>query len=289
MRGGSPSVRSSLRALRVLGAAGITLSGLLLASCSNQPHVSSTSTTHPPAVSGTSTTEAPQSTVALYFLRDDGLGVADRPLAASTTDPHLAVLHDLLTGPTALERAAGLSSPFVSGTRLRDLSIGGGVAVAQFNPALFETASAAVMRARIASIVFTLTQFPAIEKVQFTLGGANVASFAGYDLSKPIGRDSVASALPPLLVESPAIGDSVHNPLVVHILSNVTGAYSIELFDASGKQILNALGTTVPGATLDDAYPFTAGAPGSGRLKVFVTTAQGSSTTVLDISIPVGP
>jgi hypothetical protein len=225
--------------------------------------------------------------VDLYFVRGATLAAARRQIAASDTDIHVATIRALLSGPSKSEIAAGLSSPFAQNTYVRDLSIGDGVALVQSNPALFEPGSQALMQARIAAIVFTLTQFPSVQRVEFQIGQNPIASFAGIRLSRPIGRGDVLMTLPTLLVNSPAFGDSIHSPLTVDALAGGSGAYSIQLFDASGKQVLNAIGTMVAGTSFRDSYPFTLVMPGMGEIKVITTTVSGSPSTALDLRLPI--
>ena len=58
---------------------------------------------------------APKTTLRVYFLRDEKLGVAERRVA-QTSMPATAAMKALLAGPTAAERSAGLTSAVPSGT-----------------------------------------------------------------------------------------------------------------------------------------------------------------------------
>ena len=61
---------------------------------------------------------------ALYFLRGEKLGVAERRVQ-HTTMPATAAMKALLAGPSASEQAAGLGSAIPAGTRLLGLTIAG--------------------------------------------------------------------------------------------------------------------------------------------------------------------
>ena len=107
--------------LLLISAAVVVVAGAaLLAACGGSSGGSSTAqptatvtvtasgsaTSSPPASPSPSASPA-QTTVRLYFLRDEKLGVAERRVA-NTTMPATAAMKALLAGPTADESAAGL-------------------------------------------------------------------------------------------------------------------------------------------------------------------------------------
>ena len=125
----------------------------------------------------------------------------------------------LLDGPTAAEREPGVdaSSQIPSGTRLLGLDIDGGTATVDLTSEYESGGGSASMFARLAQVVYTLTEFPTVQRVSFMLDGEPVDVFSGEGivLEEPVGRKEYAELMPPILVESPAIGDTVSSPVEV--------------------------------------------------------------------------
>ena len=143
------------------------------------------STTSP----STSTTQPSPSTTsfALYFLRGNYLGVARRNVQ-STAAVGAAAVNALLAGPSSSEKTAGLSSSVPPGCALLGLSISSGTATANFNSPYATPASPASELQRVAEVVFTLTQFPTVNRVAFEVDGVTPQQFASgaVNLSCPI-------------------------------------------------------------------------------------------------------
>jgi hypothetical protein len=281
---------------RAAGAALVAVLTALLAACGSgtSPQPASTST----STSITTSTSAQETAVALYFMRADTLGVADRQVSVTST-PEIAAMDALLDGPSATERAAGLATNIPTGTVLLSLSINNGVAIANMNKTFESGGGSLSMMSRLAQVVFTLTQFSAVHDVTFQLDGTTVTTFGGEGLilTKPLGRldGTLTSVLPKILLETPAVGDSVHSPLHVSGISNTFEAtYNVELIDSSGKIVLSTYGTASAGTgtwgTFDATFPFKTTASGTGQLKVYSVSAKdGSHINELDLSLPVGP
>ena len=102
-----PSIPAGMRsaALSALG-----IAALVLAACGGGAAEDTAS--RPPAPQPPPAA-APPRTVSVYFLRDGKLG-ASRRSVASTPRIGTAALEELLAGPTADERAAGLSTAIPS-------------------------------------------------------------------------------------------------------------------------------------------------------------------------------
>ena len=157
--------------------------------------------------SGAATTTAPEqagtqrSNVSLevWFSRDKGL-VAVRRAHAPTQLVATAAMNALLEGPTAAERSAGLRAPCPPGTRLLGIAIHDGLATVDLTSEYQSGGGAPSMQTRLGQVVYTLTQFPTVEKVRFRLDGepVNVFSSEGIVLKKP-GR--------PERLRRPAAGD----------------------------------------------------------------------------------
>ena len=118
-------------------------------------------------------------TIRLYFLRGEKLGVAERRVA-HTTMPATAAMKALLAGPTAAEKAAGLTSAVPEGTGLLGLSIVDGTrARVDLSDAFASGGGSLSMTARVAQVVYTLTRFPTVRSVEFLIGGETVEALGG--------------------------------------------------------------------------------------------------------------
>ena len=264
----------------------------LLAACG------SGTSSQPASTSTTTSTSAQETAVSLYFMRADTLGVADRQVPVTST-PEVAAMKALLGGPSPTERAAGLATNIPTGTVLLGLSINNGVAIANMNKTFESGGGSLSMMSRLAQVVYTLTQFSTVHDVTFQLDGTTVTTFGGEGLilTNPLGRFDITltSVLPNILLETPAVGNSVHSPLHVSGISNTFEAtYNVELIDSTGKVVLSTYGTASAGTgswgTFDATFPYKTTASGTGQLKVYSVSAKdGSHINEVDLSLPVGP
>jgi Immunoglobulin-like domain of bacterial spore germination/Sporulation and spore germination len=185
---------------------------------SAQPVVSSTTTSAtPPPTAPTTSTVAPQPKLAirLYFVRDGRVSPVRR-LVASTPAVGQAALDELSAGPTAGERADGLSTA-IGLLRLSGLSIANGEAdLGQLTH---------VSQLAEAQIVYTLTQFPSVRKVRI-----------GDDV---LDRSDLEDVTPVILIESPLPGETVTSPIAVRGTSNTFEA-TMRLEVRRGSQVLTS-------------------------------------------------
>jgi hypothetical protein len=190
---------------------------VLVSACASPSETVSTAVTNP-AGGTTSESTAPSSAVAaprgfkLYWTRDcpnpdtgrDGgpcrIGVGEIRSAPEGDLPR-AALDSLLSGPDDAERAEGLGTGIRGIAGLNDLKVEGDLATVDFNR-YFETAQT---RFQVAQVVYTLTQFPAIRRVQFLIDHAT----NGATGVPPLDRDAVADLAPAILVESPTLHATV--------------------------------------------------------------------------------
>jgi hypothetical protein len=96
------------------------------------------------------------------------------------------------------------------------------------------------MQTRLAQVVYTLTQFPTVQKVRFRLDGSpvNVFSSEGIVLDHPVGRSDYADLLPAIVVDTPAADDRIASPATVSGTANVFEAnVTIEILNADGKVV----------------------------------------------------
>jgi germination protein M len=226
-----------------------------------------------PATETTSTTvetatvpeEAP-AIVALYFLRDGKVGLARRSIV---TGPQIgtATVRELLDGPTAADEAAGLRTAVPSGTELERLTIEDGVAQVELSKALDEPA--------IAQVVYTLTQFPTVRRVELE-GERHV-------------RGDFEELTPAVLVESPAPGEEISSPLRIAGTANTFEAtFQVEVLGAGGRVLGKRFVTATSGSgergTFAASVTF-AGQPGPATLVVYELSAEDGSR-IHEVEIP---
>lgn len=292
-RSGRPS-RGAAAVVSVLIA--LVLAG---AGCASTPSTT-TSTTAPPGVpppSSTSTTApAATTTYSLYFLRGSYLGVSHR---TTTTTPAIATtaMSALVGGTDAAETTAGLSSAVPAGTRLLGLRIASGTATVDLSDAFATPATPGAELGRVAQVVYTLTQFPSVKTVAFQIAGATPATFASgaVSLRNPLGRSDVLGALPAILVETPAVGDTLHGSVHLSGLANVFEAqFHMQLVDGSGKLLLDEPVRATAGSgtwgTFDTTFSFSAPATTTSTLRVYdLSMKDGSPIDEVDLHLVASP
>jgi hypothetical protein len=229
----------------------------------------------------TSSTEAPadQTAVRAYFLRDEKVGAVARE--ANDEAVGAAALQGLLDGPTTAEKGIGFSSAIPAGTRLRGIVVEQRVATVDLSAEFGSGGGSASMQARVAQVVFTLTQFPTIEAVRFELDGEPVTALGGEGLliDEPQRRSDWEELTPAILVESPLPFAEIASPLRLTGTANTfEAAFRIKVTDADGRTVYDrpAMATSGSGtrgtfavtATLDQPHA------GTGKLTVFEESAE---------------
>jgi germination protein M len=199
--------------------------------------------------------EAP-TLVALYFLQDGKVWPEQRGLV---TGPAIATntVHQLFEGTEG-----ELTSAIPAGTRLRSLSVEGGVASIDLEPAVTD-------RKALAQLTYTLTQFDSVKRV----------SFNG---DPPVGRAAFEAETPAILVESPLAGDEVESGFEATGTANTFEAtFQYELRDADDKILKKDFVTATSGSGTRGTFRFTVPyeASGPGRLVVFEISAEDGSRT----------
>src|SRR6478672_298658 len=207
-----------LLALACLAVVGGTL-GFVVAGCGSEKAVSlgpaggktgSTATTEPTGTVPTSVS------LEVWFLDGEQLVRQTRSLE-STPLVATAAMKALLAGPSPAELASGLGTSVPAGTKLLGISIKKGVATVDLTSQYQSGGGSLSMKARLAQVVYTLTQFPTVRAVLFHLDGepVNVFSGEGIVLDHPVGRKDYEDLLPVISVDKPAPGDRVSSPVGV--------------------------------------------------------------------------
>ena len=155
-----------------------------------------------------------------------------------------AAMNALLAGPNDTELAArpAMYTVVPAGTRLLGLSITDGVATVDLSREYESGGGSASMFARLAQVVYTLTQFPTVNGVLFQLDGQPVTIFGGEGLilDHAVGRADYQDQLPAVFVDRPAWGAALGNPGTVSGLANTFEAmFQVQLLDAAGTLLVN--------------------------------------------------
>ena len=289
--------------MRARGSASVVLvviAGAMLASCGgngDRASGESVERTAPSAAAPTTTT-APESTaratVSVYLLRGEQIQAAHRHVA-STAGIGSAAIGELLSGPTAGERAAGLRSAIPVGTRLRGLTISEGTATVDLTRN-FETGGGSLsMRARLAQVVFTLTRFPTVRRVALRLDGQRVESIGGEGVPvvPALDRRAFEDLSPAILIESPAIGDTIASPLSVTGTANTFEAtVSFRVLDERGRKLTEAFTTATSGTGTRGTFKMRLEfqAPSGARSVTVMafesSAATGADTKVVRVTLP---
>lgn len=240
----------------------------------------------------TTTGEASTAALRVYFVRDELMGAAGRTFEG-TQAVGAAALRQLLAGPSAEERAAGLGSEIPAGAELLGLSIADGVATADLSKAFESGGGSTSMQLRVAQVVYTLTQFPTVKRVAFRIDGRPVEAIGGEGVvvDPPVGRAAFEDQTPTILVESPTPGEEVSSPLRVRGTANTFEAtLNLRVLDASGKVLYDHFATATSGSgtrgTFDETIDFDVASDGPGTLVAYEHSAEdGSEIHVVRIPV----
>lgn len=255
-----------------------------------------TTSTSTPSGSGsgtvTPTTGGQEMTVNVYFARDEKMSAAGRVIP-KTQGVGATSMRALLAGPTDQERSAGMSSAIPGGTTLLGLDIKNGIATVDLSKEYASGGGSLSMMMRLAQVVFTLTQFPSVQGVNFMLDGKpiDVLGGEGIIIDHPMTRADYEDMSPAILVESPTLGDTVSSPVRVTGTANVFEAvFRVNIVDWDGliiadERVQASSGTGTSG-TFDVTVNYPSGHAGEGSLIVFENSAKdGSPTNVVEIPI----
>ncbi len=277
----------TLPLLLIAGAFAVVVSAALLAACGGssgggtpEPGATFTATASPsawPTASPSPSTSPPASltTLTLYFLRNGELGVAQR-IRPSSSAPATAAVRTLLRGPSASEAAAGLSSDIPDGTRLNGLTLSGGTATVDLSSEFATPAANARAAARVAEVVYTVTHFTTVRRVEILVDGTpltEIPSGGTEGSPDPLPIDAIqrrgapwSSFEPPIFVESPGVGAHLNSPFELSGTASVfEGTFTARLADGSGRRIVSV---TVQASR---------GAPGRGRFRTQIAYSSAAA------------
>jgi hypothetical protein len=235
---------------------------------------SDTTTTSPSDTTSTTISGDESTMIKVYFSRNEKVCAATR-VVPRTQQVGAAAMRALLEGPTTDEKQAGMVSSVPEGTTFLGLNVENGVATVDLSKEYESGGGSMSMFMRLAEVVFTLTQFPTVEGVNFKLDGQPIEVLGGEGI----------------LLESPTLGQTVTNPLRLAGTANVFEAvFRIEIVDADGlivaNQVVNATSGTGTRGTFDVTMGFTPQKTGLGSIIVSYDSPKDGSKVVVD-EIPV--
>jgi germination protein M len=258
--------------MRFAAASALLALTLVAAGCGGSDDDTSGSEPPPPPPPATTSTEPEPivgaADVGVYFLRDDELGYAQRSVGVTPLIPK-ATLEELLAGPTAEEKEAGLTSDIPPNTEVVSVDVANDTADVELSNPLDELGTMQVVQ--------TLTQLETIERVR--LEGREYASADTED------------ALPAIMVESPGPGATVTSPLTIRGTANTFEAtFQVELRPAVGKPLYKDFVTATSGngtrGTFEKTLDFIVDRERPGTLVVYENSAEDGSV-MNEVEIPV--
>jgi len=291
----------------------VALVAVLATACggNDEKTVQSTSrdTTATTATNGTATTgrtggsggTTPSGTVApnaagvplnVAFVRSEKMGTAHRRVAP-TQAVGAAAVEQLLAGPTADERTAGLTSAVPAGTRLLGLDIANGTATVDLSKEFVSGGGSLSMRERLGQVVFTLTQFPSVQRVSFRVAGTPTTVFGGEGvmIGSTVDRSDFEDVSPAIFLESVAPGDAVSSPVKVAGTANTFEAtVRIRVVGADGRVLADTFTTATSGSgtrgTFQTTVAFDKGSNTSAKVVVFEDSPKdGSMVNVVEVPV----
>jgi germination protein M len=255
------------------------------------------STTVPGNVTTTTLPSGTTMTVSVFYSASEKIAVAHR-VVAKTQEVGKAAMKALLGGPSADEKMAGMTTCIPAGTTFLGLEIKDTIATVNLSKEFASGGGSLSMATRLAQVVYTLTQFPTVSKVDFQLDGEPVSVFGGEGiiLDHPVGRADYEELTPAIFVESPAPGDTVRDPLRIWGTANVFEAtFRVKLLDEGGRVIVapttvRATSGTGTRGTFDVTVPYPADGAENGTLVVFSASPKdGSPINVSEIPLRLEP
>lgn len=234
-----------------------------------------TGTTEPPSTSRTETaTAVAKRVLVVHLVREGKVAVVSRPVPDTKASARAALL-ELLAGPTDREIGAGLTTAVPGDTSILTVSIESGTALVELSGDLGGALG-------LAQVVYTVTQFPTVDKVRVNGG-------------EPLDRSAFESETPAIFVESPAPFETVLSPLRATGSANTFEAtFWLTLLDADRDVLAEQFFTATSGSGtrgyFDATLPFDVETPQEGTLIAYEKSAKdGSHINVVEIPLRLFP
>ena len=246
----------------------------------------------PPATSAPAPAGVP---LEVWFERDGKLWPAQRRASGK------AVIHDavtaLLAGPTAAEAGQGITSEVPAGTQLLGISMRERIVTVDLTSEFVTGGDAASERARLAQLVYTVTQFAGIGGMRLRVNGVQQAVFPGDGLVIPpfLTPQSMdfTSLVPPIIVTSPLPGQTVSPPFTIRGVADVfEAALNYRILDAAGREIGSgsssaSCGTGCVGGFSFEVPDLAVAQAQAGTLVVFDSDPSGIPSKTVSVRVPI--
>jgi germination protein M len=258
-------------------------------------------TEEPPADDGTEAEPAVQTTrVTLYYMAPGGeeshrpgpFLVAVHRDIPSTPRIALATLRELLDGPSAADAALveGIGTAVPTSTLVLGVAIDDRVATVDLSREFESGGGSLSMFARLAQVVYTVSQWPTVDEVAFELDGQPVTVFSneGIEIDGPIGRDGFVDLLPRVFVDAPAAGAELRSgDRVTGVAAVFEGTFLYRLTDADGAVLAEGFESTDNGmgwGAFDWALTFDVDERQQGSLTVWEASAKDGSDQAVRVT-----
>jgi germination protein M len=238
--------------------------------------------------------------VTLYYLAPGGENpgragpflVAVERRIPSTQRIALATLRELFEGPTAGDEAlvAGVSTAIPGSALVLDVGITDGLATVDLSREFESGGGSFSMFARLAQVVYTVSQWPTVDEVAFELDGQPVTVFSGEGivLDGPVSRADYHDLLPGVFVDSPAAGATLASgDRVTGMAAVFEATFLYRLEDADGTVLAEGFEMTDNGTgwgAFDFALPFDVDERQPGLLTVWEASAKDGSDQSLRVT-----
>jgi germination protein M len=240
--------------------------------------------------------------IAVALLAVAGCGGEDEPAATTRPEPlsqftlyyldgeHLrATPATTRGGPTPaaavralLENEKAQPTEIPPRTRLRNVAVSDHEATVDLSREFVAGGGSLSMQARVAQVVYTLTQWSFVDRVTFEIDGEPVEGIGGEGVpANEVGRSDLTNVLPPIFVDPPPRWAA--SPLSIAGSASVFEANVSFRLEAGGETIAQSFTTAAEGAPgrgdFEGMLEFRVDEPTNGTLVVFEASAADASET----------
>ena len=259
---------------------------LLLTGAGCRPAAESTPPAEEPSAGAPPAAQMPLAVYYVKYTEDDAYLVREVHQVPRTPEVARAALGELISG-TPLTPGAGRVLP--ANTQVRGIRIDeNGLATIDFTPeVLAANVGSAGEALGIASIVNTLTEFPTIKKVSFTVNGQvddRTRDWWGHVglYGQPFRRDLSKVYEPAIWISAPVPGQTVASPLEVRGSARVfEAALCVRIVDQQGAVLAQGCTTATAGAPergdFKISLSFNPAGPGKGMVEAYSASPRDGS------------
>jgi hypothetical protein len=254
--------------------------GMAATACSGNGAVAVSSVHGDTKTATTSSTINPtgglQPTAQVWFVRDGKLFRVTRQMTPGG-DVKVAALRALLAGPTAAERADGVTSAVPAHTQLLGLGHRAGVATVDMSAELGQGTNATAARLLLAQLVYTVTQSDPIHAMRLKLDDTRVSALPGSGVVVPatMTRTRYRSLAPLVQIVAPAALSTAFSPVDVSGYGRTGTTMHVSVVDESGN-VLGQRVVRVAGGRFDAAVTVKL-ASHAGRGEIVADDSAGGS------------